>query len=307
MNIPNDGWGAVEFLISKQQSNLEELNVAVGILNSWFHRDWIRAYPKRPRIVLCHYDIFAKRCYYYKFFFPSIPVYVVSHFGYSSFPEKFGEGFVRQLKWTSKMDHIIALSEATRNTWKCLGVKTPMSVIGNGADVDDYLKTIADRDVICLGKIEPRKRQVEIASYVLNRISIDFVGPICDTQIDQIDKSLRVNFLGSWNRSEVNSNLSRYKVLLLLSDGEADALVLYEAQAAGCSIVVSPEALGHQDPSLPWIYIVNDFSDLVSSLKIAINENHRYRHKIIKHAAENYSWRNNTENLLSLFRLNSGI
>ena len=304
MSIPNNGWGAVEFLVWKQYLNLANMSIKVGILNSWFHRDWLKVYNRRPKVILLHYDMFAKRCFFYKIFFPHIPIFVVSHFGYSAFPEKFGTSFVKQLYWINKMDVVIALSERIKEVWHQLGVTKTILVLGNGADVSDFISSaVKDREVIYLGKIEPRKRQIELARSISDAIKIDFVGPIIDPKFRQLKDSIAKKFLGPWTREEVNSTLSKYKVLLLWSDGEADSLVLYEAQAAGCSIVVSRHALGNQNPALPWIYIVEDLNQLSSTLLLAMNQNKFYQKTIIEHATREYSWKLNTQNLAKILQL----
>jgi glycosyltransferase involved in cell wall biosynthesis len=303
MPIPNNGWGAVEFLVWKQYQNFANTGIQTGILNSWFHRDWLKAYRRRPKVILLHYDIFAKRCFFYKVLFPRTPVFVVSHFGYSAFPEKFGRGFSKQLHWINKMSVIIALNQQIREVWRQLGVTKNIIVIGNGADVSDFRSpAIKDRDVIYLGKVEPRKRQIEVAQTISDAVQIDFVGPIVDLNFEQLKLSLANKFLGSWTREEVNLNLGRYKVLLLWSDGEADALVLYEAQAAGCSIVVSRNALGNQNPLLPWIYIVEDLNQLESTLLLAIKQNKLFKNTILEYATREYSWQLNSEKLVEILK-----
>jgi glycosyltransferase involved in cell wall biosynthesis len=119
------------------------------------------------------------------------------------------------------------------------------------------------------------------------------VGPFADQRLSQLSSKQRKRFLGPWSREKVNNELSKYKVLVLLSDGEADALVLYEAQAAGCSIVISSKAAGSQNLDLPWVYIVDDWSILQSTLIEAIEFNKIFSDQIIEYARKNYSWSDN--------------
>ena len=303
MPIPNNGWGAVEFLIEKQFQNFVNAGIQTGILNSWFHRDWLKVYLRHPKVILLHYDIFAKRCFFYKVLLRRTPVFVVSHFGYSAFPEKFGKRFFKQLYWINKMDVIIALNSKIKEVWRQLGVTKNIIVVGNGADVSDFgSPAVKDRDIVYLGKVEPRKRQIEVAGTISETVQIDYVGPIFDPNFEQLKLYLANKFLGSWTREEVNLNLARYKVLLLWSDGEADALVLYEAQAAGCSIVVSRNALGNQNPDLPWIYIVEDLNQLESTLLLAIKQNKLFKNTILEYATREYSWQLNSEKLVEILK-----
>jgi glycosyltransferase involved in cell wall biosynthesis len=293
MEIPNNGWGAVEFLLWKQFLAFTENGMQVTILNSWFHRDWIRCFTKRPTAILLHYDIFSKRCFFYKIFYPKIPIYVVSHFGYAAFPEKYSQGYRKTLKWISRMNVIIALSPAVKLAYENIGIKRKIEVIPNGANVSDFKTNKKVREIICLGKIEPRKLQIELSKAISDEILIDFVGPFADERLSELSSEQRKRFLGPWSREKVINELSKYKVLVLLSDGEADALVLYEAQAAGCSIVISSNAAGSQNLVLPWVYVVDDWSKLRSTLKEAIEFNKIFSNQIIEYARKNYSWSDN--------------
>ena len=111
MHIPNTGWGAVEYLIQKQIIELDEKGIPYTLLNSWDFRDWIKCFAKRPSYILLHYDLFSRRCFFFKkLFAPKSKVVVVSHYGYAAFRNKYDSNYPKILKWNSKLDAIIALS-----------------------------------------------------------------------------------------------------------------------------------------------------------------------------------------------------
>ena len=72
-------------------------------------------------------------------------------------------------------------------------------------EVDDFSFTAkGNGKVLCLGKIEPRKRQVELLESRGDRV--DFVGPIADSRFIP-----GKNYLGIWTKEDV---------LLLLKKGK---------------------------------------------------------------------------------------
>ena len=83
--------------------------------------------------------------------------------------------------------------------------------------------------------------------------------------------------------------LRNYKALILQSQGEADALVLYEAQMAGLPILVTKEGIGAQDISLPWINLIDDASS-PTEIEGIVDSIHNTPDEIAAYARANYSW-----------------
>jgi glycosyltransferase involved in cell wall biosynthesis len=119
---------------------------------------------------------------------------------------------------------------------------------------------------IYLGKITPRKNQ----SKFQNIENIDFVGNNADYNF----KTWLPNYLGEWSRTQIYEHLTDYSNLLLLSEGEADPLVVKEALIAGLGIIVNKSSAENLDKTLDFITIIEDnkMDDLEYIIQ-KINEN----------------------------------
>lgn len=302
MHIPNTGWGAVEYLIQKQIVEFDKKGIPYTLLNSWDFRDWIKCFAKRPSFILLHYDLFSRRCFFFKkFFAPNSKAVVVSHYGYAAFRNKYDSNYLRIIKWNSKLDAIIALSRPILEEFQLQKNHAPIFLVPNGVDASDYKIGEKVKDVIYLGKVETRKKQIDVVNVLSSKVNIEFIGPIVDSRFDELDELKKLKFKGPWSRGEVLERLARYKVLVLFSDGEADALVLHEAQAAGCSIVVSPHALGSQEAGLAWVYVVEDLNRLEGVIEKALVENSLYYEEIRNYAEQNLTWDKNVSHLMKVF------
>ena len=116
---------------------------------------------------------------------------------------------------------------------------------------------------VYLAKIENRKRQ-----YVYQSIpNIDFVGNYHNSSFNR-DNS---NYLGEWNKDILYNYLSSYGNLVLLSDGEADPLVIKEALICGLGVVVSECSAANLDRNLSFIDVIpNNKLDNIEYQKIGI-------------------------------------
>lgn len=156
-----------------------------------------------------------------------------------------------------------------------------------------------------LGKVATRKQQYELSELALRGDDITFVGPINDQRVLELisaepQSARSAAFVGEWTRSKLADEMSTFKVLVLPSRAEADALVLYEAQLAGLSIVCSRHALGAQDPDLPWIYThETDASakEIHQLCSLAVKENIKHRPQIVDYAQAHFSWSGRVERL----------
>lgn len=166
------------------------------------------------------------------------------------------------------------------------GYKGFIKVIRNGIDVKNFVaKEKGNNRSICLGRIEPRKRQSWLANIISERVNLDFAGPIADKTFKAEG---HCRYIGYWTKEEVYKNLSEYNCLVLLSDGEAAPLVVPEALAAGLSVVVSSSASANLDNKLPFVSILNnDISNeemIAETINNQIINNAMYRTQIIEYA-----------------------
>ena len=75
-----------------------------------------------------------------------------------------------------------------------------------------------------------------------------------------------------------------------ISDGEADALVLHEAQQAGLHLILSHQAVGSQDSNLPWIHVCDDLHALNKLIREVSTETSTSPEEIIEFARKNLTW-----------------
>ena len=83
---------------------------------------------------------------------------------------------------------------------------------------------------------------------------IDFVGG-CD---DPAFNTKNPNYLGEWSRKKIQRDLTHYSNLLLISEGEADPLVVKEALIAGLGVVINKSSAENLDENIDFITIVED-------------------------------------------------
>ena len=136
-------------------------------------------------------------------------------------------------------------------------------------------------NTIYLGKISERKGQYKYQH--LNRINI--IGPG--------GRELS-NWKGEWSRDDVYTNLTNYGNMLLLSNGEADPLVIKEAFAAGLGVVINKTS-GKNLTENDFITIVDDNKmDDLTYIQSVIDQNRnkclRLREEIRNFALTHYDW-----------------
>jgi len=105
-----------------------------------------------------------------------------------------------------------------------------------------------------LGKITSRKNQAKYQSLT----GVDFVGDWEDVRFNRDCE----NYLGAWTREQVYQNLTEYTNLLLISEGEADPLVVKEALVAGLGVVLNRGSSACLD-----VGVMDEYPDFVSLLE----------------------------------------
>lgn len=253
--IPVSGWGAVELVIANQVRDLKQSGFVVDLVNSWNIIDWLKCFARKPQVVICHYDVFALRARLFCKWFGAKCV-TLTHYAYAQQPSRWDPQFGRYAKNISKSDVFVALNAQIAGVFSTLYPSLKVVVIPNGIDVNRIASSGDHRGAICLGKVEPRKRQVAIARQLTGDENIRFVGDVIDPAFDELSPKQKSLFIGPWSRIEVESKLANFATLFLLGDGEADALVLYEAQAAGLEILTNEASVGAQNQNLSWIHVI---------------------------------------------------
>ena len=282
-DIPSKKFGAIEMILWNYKRDLEALGHEVVIFNTK------KLHEIATQINNDNFDFVELNYSEYVSYFSKhlrVPFCTVCHSGYITNKAKWSIGYHSVFYDTMKSPGIICLSPEIQQLYLDAGYKGFVRVVRNGIDTEHFIqKEEGNTRAICLGRIEPRKRQAWLARIMKDRADIDFVGPIQD---DTFKAEGRTRHLGYWMKDEVYKNLSQYSCLVLLSDGEAAPLVVPEALAAGLSIVVSKSAAANLDEQLPFITILpDDTSDpeiIAEAINTQIKHNSMYRPDILVYA-----------------------
>jgi len=182
------------------------------------------------------------------------------------------------------------ISNEIAEVYRKYGYKNEINVICNGAREDLFRFSnepkLSNKSVY-VAKIEKRKAQYKYQ--IIS--SIDFVGNYQDSTFDV----KRSNYLGEWDKKTLYENLTDYGNLVLLSEGEADPLVVKEGLIAGLGVVVSECAAANLDTTLPFITIIpNDRLDDINFVFRKIVQNRltsiKMREQIREYALSRFSW-----------------
>jgi glycosyltransferase involved in cell wall biosynthesis len=286
MPIPPSGWGAIESLIWKHYQGLRAMGHTVQIFNSQDTRAVIKEINNQDfDFVHVQYDEFAHdfaaHC--------TKPYCITSHYGYILKPAQWAKGYFSIFTDFLAAPGIIALSAEIRELYRTAGYTGPVYILKNGIDTASFnFKEKGNGKIICLGKIEPRKQQAQLARLMEEKLDIDFVGPIVDPEFIA---EKRCHYLGVWTKEQVQQKLTEYSTLVLLSDGEAAPLVVIEALAAGLSVVISRSSAANLVPK-DFITILDDDENnpetIIQALHRAVEKNDQYRSAIHTYAVETF-------------------
>lgn len=263
MTIPAKGWGAVETVIHDQMEYLEQVGMRVSLLNSTYFLDWLFLFGSKPKVAYCHYDAWALPflllCKLY-----GIRSVSTTHYAYASQTPKWSKVFSRNISLLARHSVLfICLTDQIKETLQERFPGSNLVTIPNRmASVPTPRHTtgpVSTHRVLVLGKVEPRKSQVSLARILDEEFieNVDFVGPIVDSNFDNLPDSKKKAFLGEWTREEVWRRLKNYRFVMLASEAEADALVLHEAQLAGCEVITTPSAIGSQNSRLSHVHLID--------------------------------------------------
>lgn len=266
MSIPPPGWGAVEILIWDYYQALLRLGHEVQIVNTPDTNKIVQLVNAgNYDFVHLHYDVF----YHLMPQFQCPIKAMTSHYPYIDNPEKHArDGYSRifaDMISTREYYNFVLADKDVAALVRRGADPTRIHKIKNGIDsaAFQFAETALLDRTIYLGKITPRKRQSKYQSIE----AIDFVGNCDDPAFDKTNP----HYLGPWSRDQIHANLTQYSNILLLSEGEADPLVIKEALCAGLGVVVNRQSAENVEPS-DFITIVEDADP---DIETKIRENRR--------------------------------
>lgn len=300
VSIPPDGWGAVETIISETIPTYLSKNFEIMVVNSKALQDLYRARSFAPSVILVHDDVATRRT---RLLFRETPIVTITHYGFAASEDLWHPSYRKVLRKVKRADYVICLNQRIKVQLSKYIDNSKLVISPNGSSFDAQPVENHNSELICVGKVEARKKQFELfESFYGSEKQIKFVGAIADERVNNVMKTsaiARDSFVGAWSRVKLVEMLPKFEALILISSGEADALVLYEAQIAGLPILVTPSALGSQDPNLNWVQVIPDnpsLKDIEVALK-KINSNHI---SISKYSKEHYSWEKRNSSLVNL-------
>lgn len=306
MSIPPSGWGAVEILIWDYYLSLKNKNINVTIINkmrnndieqsninSDYCQDLIREINEGNfDFVHIHYDVL-----FHISDFLNSKVGLTSHYPYINNKSKHTvDGFTPIFNYMIKTKHLnLILSLKDKDFLKKHGASNCF-LLQNGISNNLFMfhqLPINDKKTIYLGKISERKNQHKYCH--LN--NIDIIGPG--------GEGLK-NWKGSWSRDEVHNKLSSYGNMLLISNGEADPLVIKEALVCGLGVVVNESSAKNLE-NKPFITIIpEDKLDDLSFIQNQIDNNRKislkFRNEIKRYGEEKYGFVNLINNYLKIIK-----
>jgi len=288
MSIPPNNWGAVESLIWDYGEYLSEKGLKVDIINSPNMND-VSTYLNNTHYDFIHvqYDNHAlelnKLC--------KKPFCTTTHYGYikEHYPDYGGWNSVFQ--GVKESSGIISLSHEIQDIFKKSGYNKFTRVLRNGARTKEFkFDKNPAKSALCLGKIEIRKKQSFLSKICSGKCYIDFFGPIVDKTFSE---NSTCKYGGIWEKKDLYENMTNYKTLVLLSDGEAAPLVVPEALSSGLSLVLTKTAAANLDIDLPFIKVLSDsptHEEITESIKNSIEDNYLYRGEIRDYALSTFDW-----------------
>lgn len=300
--LPPKGWGAVENILWDYYENLKKRNINVKIINTTNINNIIfQCNNYCPTMIHIMYDDYIVITP----FLHCRNIYYTSHYAYLTSPtlkkdhkKYFEEIFFHVIK-NKDIIKINAISEEIKQVYINYGFpKEKINVIRNGSREDLFnfnlysnintQSTLLAKSIY-VAKIEFRKCQYKYQSLE----NIDFVGNYKDSSFNISNP----NYLGEWSREKIYKNLTNYGNLVLLSEGEADPLVVKEALMSGLGVILSECCTANLDLTKEFITVIpNDKLNDLNYIQKKINENRvislNNRENIRKYALDNFSWNN---------------
>ena len=302
--IPPKGWGAIESLIWDYYENLKKYeDIQVEIINNQNLSEVVHyCNEEGPDIIHIMYDDYVILAPHLK----CTQIYYTSHYAYITHPEfqeKFNNYFENIFRKVIELQEYItinSISPKISDIYRRFGFKGKINDICNGAREDLFIYTNEPKypaKTIYVAKIENRKSQYKYQSLP----NIVFVGNYYDSSFDVINP----NYLGEWDKETLYKNLTHYGNLVLLSEGEADPLVVKEALITGLGVVVSECSSANLDLTKDFITVIpNDKLTDLRYIAMNIIKNRIYsithREEIREYALKNFAWNSIVNNYKEL-------
>jgi hypothetical protein len=295
--IGENGWGGIENILTSIMQELDARGIDYTLINdkdNYLEKVELEV-AKNDCIIHCHYDDYAPLLK--QKFGGKVPIIATSHSPFHSFRQTWNSGVENHFKTLfNHIDGYFGQGVEANNIAKEMN---PSLKIGTCRCCVSEEKFIQNRVLqgngrtLMLGKIEPRKNQAPIRNN-FSDLPIDFVGAIADGNF--IDKEVYGNtrYLGCWSRNQVWSNLPKYSSLMCVSNFEGDVVVVKEAIASGCNLILSPFSSININKDWSFVKILNEKTsaeDFRNIIRDSNSTNFLNRDKIYEIFDSNFSKR----------------
>jgi glycosyltransferase involved in cell wall biosynthesis len=292
--FPPNGWGAVESIVWDYYQNLLKRGHDVHIVNTSNPNQIVNETNAiGSELVHIMYDDhiivapYLTKC---------SKILYTSHYAYIThpdFPNAYSSYFKNIFMKAIEYQHFVTInviSQQIEAVYRKYGFKGRIDIVCNGAREDCFRYTptpqLSNKSAY-VAKVEFRKGQ-----HIYQEIpNIDFIGNYHDSPFMTSSQ----NYLGEWDKPTLYNGLTDYANLVLLSDGEADPLVVKEALIAGLGLVISECACANLDLLLPFITVIpnNKRTDL-EFVKREIIKNRiislEHREQIREYGLKTFAW-----------------
>lgn len=295
--FPPQGWGAVESIVWDYYENFikrkEDYNIDVIIINQSDPNKIIEECNSQSAdIVHIMYDDYIIIVPYLncrKIFYTSHYAYITHPTFETSYQWYFRNIFSKVIEYQNRIT-INVISKEIKDVYIKYGFKQQINIVRNGAREDLFRFSTSPekpKRSVYVAKIEKRKAQYKYQCIP----KIDFVGNYHDSEFN----CKYPNYLGEWDKPTLYENLTDYGNLILLSEGEADPLVVKEALVAGLGVVISECSTANLDLTRPFITVIpndklNDLGYISNMIEVNRRASLENRQEIRKYALENFAW-----------------
>ncbi|WHX65534.1 glycosyltransferase family 4 protein [Peribacillus frigoritolerans] len=218
------------------------------------------------------------------------------------------------------VDKYFAISESVYQTVKKYVPQEKIDLIYNGVNLETFREAntslnqqLDSINIACVGRIVPEKKGQDVLlkalgvlknNYHYKNFKCYFAGaPLDNSTMDDMNEIVRnnglenhVEFLG--NIEEVEKLYAKSDIFVLPSRSEGFGLVVVEALAAGCKVIVSklegPLEIVKENEEYGLYFEKENFRELADKLQVLVKDNNslkhsRYNEKTQSYLDENFS------------------
>jgi glycosyltransferase involved in cell wall biosynthesis len=303
--IPPDGWGAVESVIWDYYVNLKSEHDITIINNKDLNQVIHQVNAVDYDLVHIMYDDHVIITPYLK----CTKIFYTSHYAYITHPtfetsqSWYFHNVFKHALLNKERIYLNVISSSIKDIYVKYGFPSNrINILHNGAREDAFhyhTQPLYANKSIYLAKIEERKKQ-----WIYQTLNnIDFVGNYHNSNFD----ITKPHYLGEWTKDVLYKNLSNYVNLVLLSDGEADPLVVKEALICGLGVVISECASANLDLTKDFITVIPNGKLLdLNFVDNEISKNRlisvKKRDEIREYGLKHFSWKSIIDTYNKLIR-----